>query len=71
MKVVEQREKIVKAITEISVTQHYIKEQIDKIEKHLDILNGRVGKSENRISWLMGISSLFATLITALFISYN
>ncbi|QDP50122.1 MAG: hypothetical protein Unbinned4311contig1001_12 [Prokaryotic dsDNA virus sp.] len=71
MKVTEQREKIVKAITEISVTQHYIKEQIDKIEKHLDILNGRVGRSESRISWLMGISSLFATLITALFITYN
>ena len=61
----DKREKILSTVTKISVTQYYIKDQVDKIEKHLDKLNGRVNKNEKSISWLFGSFFLFGSIISA------
>jgi septation ring formation regulator EzrA len=61
----EQRQKLVNAVTEISVTQYFIRDQVVKIDTHLEKLNNRVGKAEVKISWLYGIFFLFGSVLGA------
>lgn len=52
-----------------SVITHleYLREKIDKVELHLDRLNGRVRTNERNIYWIfglgVGITSLLSTFI--------
>jgi len=67
----EHREWVIRALTSQCTDLKYIKEQVDKNEKHLSKINNRVGNTEKKISFLQGIGSfigiLFGAFITFLF----
>ena len=41
----------------------HIKDNIDSINKHLQLINGRVRENEKQISWMKGIGSTFVFII--------
>ena len=43
----------------------HIKENIDSINKHLQLMNGRVRENEKQISWMKGIGSTFVFIVGA------
>ena len=49
-------------ITRVSGDIEHIKTNIDSINNHLEIMNGRIRENEKQISWMKGIG---ATLIFA------
>tara|TARA_R100000808_G_scaffold24134_1_gene54836 strand:- start:896 stop:1096 length:201 start_codon:yes stop_codon:yes gene_type:complete len=44
----------------------YIKEKVDANHDHLQTLNGRVGRNEKIISWIIGVGSSLVFIITCL-----
>jgi len=51
--------------TEVLTHLEYIKEKVDANHNHLQVLNGRVRKTENSISWIKGIGSAITFVISA------
>ena len=47
----------------------YIKKRVDDNYNHLQKLNGRVGKTENAISWIKGIG-ISISFVVSTFIAY-
>jgi len=41
----------------------HIKDNIDSINKHLQLINGRVRENEKQISWMKGIGSTFVFIV--------
>ena len=71
MKTEEHREFVIKTLTELKSDTNHIKETMEKNEKWLNKINGRLLKSEGSISYMQGIGSLlgitFGTAIGWLF----
>jgi|TARA_R100000329_G_C7484034_1_gene170509 chromosome condensin MukBEF ATPase and DNA-binding subunit MukB len=63
----EQREELVKLVTETRAYQKTIFKKIDKIEEHLATQNGRINNAERQLSVLKGIgvtvSMIFAAVL--------
>ena len=51
--------------TNVMTHLEYIKEKVDANHKHLQVLNGRVRKTEISISWIKGIGSAITFIISA------
>jgi len=68
-KIDEYREFVTINLTKIGADVENIKETNRKVEKHLELLNGRVRDNEKSISWIKGIGSTI-TFIIASFIGY-
>ena len=49
---------------EVMTHLKYIKERVDSNNEHLKVLNGRVGKTENSISWIKGIGTAITFTIS-------
>lgn len=71
MKTEEHREFVIKTLTELKSDTNHIKETMEKNEKWLNKINGRLRKAEGSISYMQGIGSLlgitFGTAIGWLF----
>lgn len=62
----EHRTFVTTALCRITTDIEHIKASNKKTEKYLELLNGRVRKNENSISWLKGIGSTFAFIISTI-----
>ena len=53
-------------LTKITGDVAHIKESQIKTERHLEILNNRVRKNENNLSWIKGIGATVTFVISSL-----
>tara|TARA_R100001530_G_scaffold132685_1_gene105326 strand:- start:696 stop:950 length:255 start_codon:yes stop_codon:yes gene_type:complete len=59
----EYRNDITLHLTRISSDLEHIKENVASINKHLEIMNGRIRASENQISWMKGIGGTLVFVV--------
>ncbi len=62
----EYRDFVTLNLTKITGNIEHIKECQVKIERHLELLNGRVRSNENSISWIKGIGTTITFVISSL-----
>ena len=60
----EYRDNITLHLTRISSDIEHIKEKVDSNNEHLKNINGRLRKAENSISWIKGIGSTIAFVVS-------
>ena len=58
------RNNITLHLTRISGDIEHIKEKVDSNNEHLKAINGRLRSAENSISWIKGIGSTIAFIIS-------
>lgn len=63
----EHREKVLVILAELKADCKYIKEKVDRNEKYLDKLNGRVSETERRLNVLQGIGIVIGTIFSITF----
>jgi peptidoglycan hydrolase CwlO-like protein len=62
----EYRTNITLHLTRISGDIEHIKEKVNSNNKHLEKINGRLRATENSISWIKGIGSTIAFVVSVL-----
>jgi hypothetical protein len=65
-KIDEHRNFVTTSLVKITTDIEHIKEKTAKVEQHLEVLNGRVRKNENMISWIRGIGVTFAFIVSTI-----
>ena len=60
MKLEEHRDFVIKTLTELKSDTGHIKENMEKNEKWLNKINGRLRKTEEKISFLQGFGSFIS-----------
>ena len=60
----EYRNNITLHLTRISGDIEHIKEKVDSNNEHLKAINGRLRGAENSISWIKGIGSTIAFIVS-------
>jgi len=59
------REQVISALAELKSDTEHIKETMEKNEKWLNQINGRVRKTEEEVSFIKGIGSVVGVLFGA------
>ena len=62
----DHRDFVTTSLVKVATDIEHIKATGDKVEKHLDALNGRVRKNENTISWIKGKGITFTFVISSI-----